>query len=217
MKMLFFLLLSLLHVGLPSRITFTGTASISCCSELEKKVKQLDRRAEINALKAKIETLEERIANIEYKKTGSCGKKNLALNKKCGQSSYKDGSACGLAVDGNFNTVIHTTYFWKNNAWHGETNPYWWVDLESSCVVKLIKIYNRKDCCGKRFRNVEVTIGNSLAYMKFCGYYKGTATKGEIISMSCREPMVARYVKVMMKDQNTEDTILNFAEVQVFS
>ncbi|CAG2250593.1 unnamed protein product [Mytilus edulis] len=57
---------------------------------------------------------------------GSCGKKNLAFQKKCGQSSYMDGYECGLAVDGNFNTYIHTTYFWKNNAYHGESNPYWW-------------------------------------------------------------------------------------------
>lgn len=60
-----------------------------------------------------------------------------------------DGYKCGLAVDGNFNTYIHTPYFWKNNAYHGESNPYWWVDLESSCMIKLIKIYNRRDCCGK--------------------------------------------------------------------
>lgn len=77
---------------------------------------------------------------------GSCGKKNLALNKKCGQSSH---AGCGGAVDGNFNSFMATTFFVKNNVLHGETNPYWWVDIGSSCMVKLIKIYNRKDCCGK--------------------------------------------------------------------
>lgn len=70
---------------------------------------------------------------------------------------------------------------------------------------------------GERFRNVEVTIGKSLSSMQVCGFYKGSAAKGEIISISCREPIIARYVKVTMKDQNTEETILNFAEIQVFS
>ncbi|XP_063447453.1 fucolectin-like [Mytilus trossulus] len=155
--------------------------------------------------------------NSDRKIVGSCGKKNLAFQKKCGQSSYMDGYECGLAVDGNFSNYIHTKFFWKNNAYHGESNPNWWVDLESSCMIKLIKIYNRKDCCGTRFRNVEVTIGNSLSSMKVCGFYHGSAAKGEIISISCREPMVARYVKLAIKDQNTEEAILNFAEIQVFS
>ncbi|CAG2250594.1 unnamed protein product [Mytilus edulis] len=210
--MLFFLLLSLIHVGQPSQISFN--ANISCCTEFEKKFKEIDKRVEINSLKAKIVTLEERIANIENEKTGSCGKKNLALNKKCGQSSH---AGCGGAVDGNFNSYMATTYFVKNNVLHGETNPYWWVDIGSSCMVKLIKIYNRKDCCGQRLRNIEVSIGMSLSSMQVCGYYKGPASNGEMIPISCREPKEARYVKVMMKDENTLDTILNFAEVQVFT
>ncbi|VDI00764.1 Hypothetical predicted protein [Mytilus galloprovincialis] len=195
------------------------------------KVRELDRKVDSCTLKAKIAKLEECIEIIENKDkapdtstsapveksnvtSGSCGKKNLALNKKCGQSSH-DG--CGAGVDGNFNSYMHTTYFYQNNDMHGESNPYWWVDIGSSCMVKLIKIYNRRDCCGQRLRNLEVSIGMSLSSMQVCGYYKGPGSNGEMIPISCREPIEARYVKVMIKDENTLDTILNFAEIQVFS
>lgn len=70
---------------------------------------------------------------------------------------------------------------------------------------------------GQRLRNLEVSIGMSLSSMQVCGYYKGPGSNGEMIPISCREPIEARYVKVMIKDENTLDTILNFAEIQVFS
>ncbi|CAC5424110.1 unnamed protein product [Mytilus coruscus] len=181
------------------------------------KVRELERKVQSNALKAKVEELKERIEIIESRNKGSCGKKILTFKKTCGQSSFHSIHKCDKAVDGDLNNFIHTQIVMKNGAWQGESYPYWWVDLKSSCLIKKIRIYNRKDCCGNRLRNTEVTIGNSLSSMKLCGYYKGPAANGEIVNISCREPKVARYVNVMIKEKNTEETVVNFAEVEVFS
>ncbi|VDI62084.1 Hypothetical predicted protein, partial [Mytilus galloprovincialis] len=146
--MLFYIFLFLFPVVFPCQITITGNSNVSCCTELEKKVRELESIVKSNALKAKVEALEGRIEIMEHGNSGLCGKKNLALNKKCGQSSYGKGHpSCGIGNDGQLNTYMHTTFSWKNGFWHGESYPYWWVDLENSCLIKQIRIYNRKDCC----------------------------------------------------------------------
>lgn len=70
---------------------------------------------------------------------------------------------------------------------------------------------------GFRLRNVEVTVGKSLSSMKLCGFYKGPAADGEIVNIYCREPMIARYVKVMIKEKNTKDTFIHVNEIEVYS
>ncbi|XP_063446846.1 fucolectin-like [Mytilus trossulus] len=219
LEMLFYIFLFLFHVVVPCQITITGNNNLSsCCTELEKKVRELEYKVQSNALKAKVEALEGRIEMLEHGQSGLCGKKNLALNKKCGQSSYGKGHpSCGIGNNGNLNTYMHTIFYWKNGFWHGESNPYWWVDLENSCLIKQIRIYNRKDCCGFRLRDVEVTVGHSLSNMKLCGFYKGPAADGEIVNISCKLPRVARYVKVMIKEENTKDTFIHVNEIEVYS
>ncbi|XP_063444534.1 fucolectin-7-like [Mytilus trossulus] len=250
----FFILLCLFHVGLTCQIIITGNNTVSCCTELERKVTELGTKIQNNALKTEVEELKNRTEVIENQNKaleikvreferkvksnalmakvdepkestdvkqiwnkGSCGKKNLALHKTCRQSSYHEHHKCDKAVDGDLSNFIHTQITMKNGTWHGESYPYFWVDLNNSCLIKLIKIYNRKECCGDRLRNVEVTIGHSLSNMKLCGFYKGPAADGEIVNIYCKVPMVARYVKVMLKENKIEETVINFAEVEVFA
>ena len=69
--------------------------------------------------------------------------KNLALGKRCSQSSTF-GEVCGKSVDGNLETYAHTKHagYWGGSN-YGEGYPWWYVDLGNTYKVKRVDIYNR--------------------------------------------------------------------------
>lgn len=60
------------------------------------------------------------------------------------KSTYSSSYSADKGNDGNGNTMAHTT------GGHGETNPWWQVDLGSSCSISAILFQNRRGACASR-------------------------------------------------------------------
>ncbi|CAC5393875.1 unnamed protein product [Mytilus coruscus] len=143
------------------------------------------------------------------------GRFDLAVNKKCGQSStFLD--ACNHAIDGNLVTFSHTGHTgFSDGVNYGTSKPYWWVDLGNTYKVRRVDVYNRLTS-GHRLHNLDVTAGKSLSVMSLCDHYKGRAKNGELIILVCRQPIEARYVKLQIMEENTADNYLQLAAVEVY-
>ncbi|KAM9309956.1 uncharacterized protein KZ484_025880 [Pholidichthys leucotaenia] len=94
----------------------------------------------------------------------SVSSQNVALRGKATQSRRYEGSwdvfgAAYNAIDGNresrfnYGSCTHT---------HGETNPWWRVDLLDSYIITSVTITNRGDCCHDMINGAEIHIGNDL-------------------------------------------------------
>jgi hypothetical protein len=63
------------------------------------------------------------------------------------------------AIDG----IKRCNWNWDNNSithTDNELRPWWNADLGSTRNIKIIKTYNREDCCAERLDNFEVRIGD---------------------------------------------------------
>ena len=86
---------------------------------------------------------------------------NIAKGKPSMQSST--GPWGGVASRGNDGNA--------NSNWNGKSctatskqrRPWWRVDLQAVRTIGKVKITNRRDCCWKRLRNVQVRVGNNGA------------------------------------------------------
>ncbi|XP_052062644.1 fucolectin-like [Mytilus californianus] len=136
---------------------------------------------------------------------------DVANKKSTGQSSTLNPTAqfnSSHGVDGLFPSgSVHII------ATHRERNPFWWVNLDKEYLVERVEIWNRKDCCAERTRNLDVTIGPTLNDMKLCAHYKGPSHKGEHLVLGCTKRMRGRYVKLQL--QGTD--YLNLLEIKVFA
>ncbi|CAC5358468.1 unnamed protein product [Mytilus coruscus] len=157
------------------------------------------------ALELKIAKLENQ---MEAMKSQHIGWKNLALGKKCGQSSVYGSYTCDKAVDGDRDSFSHSTH---------SSFPYWWVDLGNNNRINRIDIYNRKGCCGERLHDLEVKVGKSMSTLKLCGFFKGPANNGEHVVITCKEKFEARFVKLMIMEKNPVNTYLHVADVEVYA
>ena len=107
---------------------------------------------------------------------------------------------------------------------NSEMNPWIQVELKEIGVVDRITIFNRKDCCGERAKNMRVTVGftkftkgmNPLDLPKdeICATYKGPGKNGETISIDCKAAMRGQYVSFQLV-QDTK-AILNLAEIEIY-
>ena len=118
------------------------------------------------------------------------------------------------AIDGNYigdytGNIFHTEC---------EANPWLQVELHEASVVSRVTIFNRADCCGDRFRNVEVRVGftkfseGDLSENELCATYAGPGQDGEVISIYCTEGIKGQYVSVQLM----ETECLNIAEVEIY-
>ncbi|XP_052062642.1 fucolectin-like [Mytilus californianus] len=150
------------------------------------------------------------VKNCQGRRMDKCVE-DVAHKKPTGQSSTLSSSAKfnssqgvdGLMPSGN-EYMIHTK---------PEKNPFWWVNLGREYLVERVEIWNRKDCCAERTRNMDVTVGPILNEMKLCAHYKGPSQKGEHLVIGCTKRMRGRYVKLQI--QGT--VALNLLEVKVFA
>ncbi|XP_063404561.1 fucolectin-like [Mytilus trossulus] len=173
------------------------------CKSVSTGIKKLERKMD-KKLEKMVTTLQQSIDN----KCSNEHLKEVAKGKAAQQSStYKDHFPAGTAVDGNIGTFSTTQH---------EYNPYWWVDLGRIYRVKRIEVYSRKDCCGSRLYDTDVTVGPSLNNMSLCKYYKGPATTGEHVVLDCKDKMVGRYVKLVVKTGDKR-AYMQIAEVKVFA
>merc|ERR1719239_1009383 len=104
---------------------------------------------------------------------------------------------------------------------NGEPAPWVAIDYGTRVTVQRVEIFNRKNCCGDRTRNVEVRVSDQLptsGQQMFTGggllaRFEGPAQNGQKISVTGEQPLTGRYVLVQMN--NGEDG-LNLKEVKAF-
>jgi len=113
------------------------------------------------------------------------------------------------------------------------TCPWIAIDLGSSMTVNQVVIYNRKDCCGERTRNVHILVSSEVPTDastmtnkgQLLGKFLGPAINGERIEVSSAVALRGRFVIVQMDlapwaqnghlSQNSEN-YLNLQEVEVY-
>ena len=141
---------------------------------------------------------------------------NLARGKKATQSSTGYGGNPKRAVDGNANgnwnnqSVTHTAK---------ETGAWWQVDLGASHRIKIVRLWNRTDCCADRLSNFYVLVSNTPFTNNLSSsvgqsgvwhyHYRGKAGVQTDIPVS----QAGRYVRIQLASSN----YLSLAEVQVIS
>ncbi|CAG2198983.1 unnamed protein product [Mytilus edulis] len=132
--------------------------------------------------------------------------REVAYGKQTRQSSdHGDKYHASASVDGNLDTINHTGL---------DESPYLEVDLGNEFQIKRIDIFNRKNCCGERFHDVDITIGPSHNQMYLCAHYKGASRNGEHLVFECSHNIkYARYVRITIKGRE----YLHVAEVKVYA
>ncbi|VDI62272.1 Hypothetical predicted protein [Mytilus galloprovincialis] len=130
---------------------------------------------------------------------------DVSYKKLTGQSSSSSGhKPSGSAVDGDLSTIFHTNH---------DKTPYWWVDLGGSFSVQHVEIWNRAHGYGRRLHDLDITVGPTLSEMKLCTYYKGPASDGEHLILTCSKTIKGRYVKLALRGPEW----LHLREVKVFA
>ena len=100
-------------------------------------------------------------------------------------------------------------------------NPWLQIELEYVANVDHVIIYNRKDCCGERMKNVALRVGLTkftkgmeLQNDETCAIYDGPGSDGEKIIISCSREMKGQYVSIH-RMENTP-AILNLNEIMIY-
>ena len=122
------------------------------------------------------------------------------------------------AIDGNLENFFHSNDNEKNK------NPWLQVELKEICVIHSIIVFNRKNCCGERTKNMRVGVGFTkfvkgmetldLRKNEVCATYEGPGKNGEEISIHCKAPMRGQYVSVQL--MQTSNAILNLGEIEIY-
>ncbi len=133
---------------------------------------------------------------------------NLALGKFCSTSSRSQWSNNEQgAVDGIKNGGF---------GFHTESGPAWWqVDLENSCTLVNVVIFNRMDCCPERARYIQILLSGDGVNFTTAYAHNGSAFGG----VSDGRPLnvalhgaTARYVRL----QITSGDYFHLDEVEVY-
>ncbi|XP_041378906.1 fucolectin-1-like [Gigantopelta aegis] len=139
---------------------------------------------------------------------------NIALHKSARQSSLYGSGFPSLAVDGKKdqyygNRSCSHTYH-KHNAW-------WEVDLFGFYEIDRVVVFNRRDCCSHRLRNISIEVfwNDRLKFVNeeplLCGTYPGTV--GVSATIRCPTGVRGRFVKITLYNPNQ---YLTLCEVQVY-
>jgi len=134
-------------------------------------------------------------------------------------SSTLPGYAASKCIDGDEISVTHGTSLCHSS---GASAPWLAVDYVASVSIRWVEIFNRRDCCGDRTKNVNVRVSDDLPTTDkqmfsggaLLGHFAGPGTDGQHIVIS-GGPLFGRYVIFQM---NNSDAIasLNLAEVKAF-
>jgi hypothetical protein len=109
----------------------------------------------------------------------------------------------------------------SSNFFHSdlEDHPWFQLDLIGATVVKGVTITNRKNCCGDRFQNVSINVGDEpavpgdLVTNPKCAIFEGPSATGRIERIMCTEPLVGRYLQVQLR--GSSPSILQINEIEV--
>lgn len=107
-----------------------------------------------------------------------------------------------------------------------ERAPWLAIDYGEKAAVSVEKVvlYNRKDCCYARTRNVEIWLANQIPTTgdekfsggQLLGTFHGSATRGQRIVIHSRqgwENKSGRYLILQIHHERNKDLILNLREV----
>lgn len=153
-----------------------------------------------------------------------CQMGEIATGKAAYQSSTHGGAgSCSafiadLVLDGN----TDTDFFRSCSCSHTvslNANQWLVVDLQDMYIIHHLTIYNRGDCCGSRLYDFSVAVGsdfseatfNPIGYGDLCKFVPGARANGEIIEVTCNEPLHGRYVAIYMAHVGH----LHLCEVQI--
>lgn len=88
------------------------------------------------------------------------------------------------------------------------------VDLGASYAIGTIVIYNRGDCCGQNFQNVEIRVGPGPVVPggtdprrtgnALCAFLPGPSTTGAVMAVQCVTAMAGRWVSLQAVDTITQ-------------
>ncbi|XP_063399361.1 fucolectin-6-like [Mytilus trossulus] len=135
------------------------------------------------------EKLQEILSRLPNGKSGVEVLQEVAKGKASRQSLQDLHFRSGYAYDGNLNTfsITHT---------NDDLSPYWEVDLGHDFKIRQVEIFVRKDCCGHRIRQLNITAGSSHNQMTKCNFYKGPARTGDHLVFECNPIINGRYVRI---------------------
>jgi hypothetical protein len=100
-----------------------------------------------------------------------------------------------------------------------EIQPWFQLQFVEAMIVKGVTITNRIDCCGEKFKNVAIHVGNQPAVVGAlvanpeCAFFEGSSATGRIEKIMCKKPMMGRYLQVQMRD--TYNQYLQINEIDV--
>ena len=152
---------------------------------------------------------------------------NIALNKPTKQISTfsNDQSLFGAsnAVDGNINTISHTSDPVPDTVAGGFEPAWWQVDLEYPFEITSIVIVNRQDCCQDRLNDFWIMLIDADGSTVVDEKYITTAVASDNIGTTYTDWALnnqARYVRIYKPykdDASSEEfNFLHLAEVRVY-
>jgi len=153
---------------------------------------------------------------VELKPVGATLSSTLQNNNNFGAAKCIDGNTEGPdegVSDGASADFCHT---------EEEPTPWLAIDYGTAVTVQRVEIFNRRQCCGDRTRNVDVRISDVLPTSgsqmfsggTLLGSFAGPGTDGKMIPIS-GQAASGRFVIVQMNNGN--DVPLNLKEVKAFS
>ena len=106
-------------------------------------------------------------------------------------SSTLPGYAASKCIDGDEISVTHGTSLCHSSA---ASAPWLAVDYVASVSIRWVEIFNRRDCCGDRTKNVNVRVSDELPTTDkqmfsggaLLGHFAGPGTDGQHIVISGR-------------------------------
>ncbi|XP_053398506.1 uncharacterized protein LOC123558066 isoform X2 [Mercenaria mercenaria] len=138
--------------------------------------------------------------------TADCNITNVALGKPSSISSSKyPWSNADLATDGY--TLQSKLSCFQTKF---EYQPWWIIDLQGVFELEKMTVYRRADCCQRRTRNVEISVGvtcDMKVVYSLCGKRWGPMESVTLIGST------ARYVKIQLVGINE---YLNLCEIEIY-
>ena len=114
-------------------------------------------------------------------------------------STLRAGFGAGNCIDGDTETV----HPGKNAMCHTKKDLTPWISIDygTRVIVERVEIFNRRDCCGDRTRNVDVRISDQLPTSgdqmfsggSLLGHFAGPGTKGQHIIISGQKLLLNHY------------------------
>ncbi|XP_062606401.1 pentraxin fusion protein-like [Saccostrea cucullata] len=148
----------------------------------------------------------------KYLEMENRGSENLAMNATM-STAYNINHLASNAVDGITTCIIESS---PARVAHTdlEIRPWLKIILKNSVNVKEVLIYNRQDCCGEKFHNVEVNVTEN-GQKTPCGFYPGPGESKDRILFLCENGARGDGVIISIV-RNEQPVYLGVCEVEVF-